>query len=169
MTDLRRAVDGDWLKLRPEDLSVQLPPHRTRWRQQRDARHIKDVHARVCALVTPFGPLGRVLRLTALLHELDHRRAYRAGRKLADPKLAKQAADLIARFGQGWVLEDNDDHISFAARAGTHLRPYLLFEFAHEGRPPPFMTRLWSHGRFGSLPKFSARARGNVRRKRAAE
>jgi hypothetical protein len=168
MTALREAVNGDWLKLRAADLSVLLPPQRTGWRQQRDARHIKEVHARACALVTPFGPLGRLLRLTALLHELDHRRAYHAGRKLADPKLAKQAADLIAHFGQGWILKDND-YISFAARAGTHLRPYLLFELAHEGRPPPFMARLWSHGRFGSLPKFSARARRNVRRKRAGE
>jgi hypothetical protein len=167
MTALRRAVNGDRLKLRPADLSVLLPPQRTGWRRQRDGRHIKDVHARVCALVTPVGPLGRVLRLTALLHELDHRRAYRAGRKLADPKLAKQAAGLIARFGQGWRLEDHDDHMSFAARAGMLLRPYLLFELAHEGCPPPFMAGLWSYGRFGSLPKFSARARGNVRRKPA--
>ena len=104
------------------------------------AAHVDVIIARLEILVADMDD-ARVLKLAALVHELDPPRTRRALSRLGvESAVAGAAEAVVASF---WAAElwqrDGAGLSSWVRRAGVDARRYLLFEVAHEGTVTPGM------------------------------
>jgi hypothetical protein len=113
---------------------------------------VSAVYGRARTLVQQSQSDRKALLIAALIHELDDPVRRRLAGRLGSCRDAKAACAAIASFGALWSLQDGASVRDLVLRLGSHLRLYLLFELAHEGKRPPFFDDLWGEGGLGRPP-----------------
>jgi len=133
--------------------SLIVPASTPAKQRQATIDHIATVYNRISHIAALRPAEIRVLRATALVHELSGAHLRRLAHRLTGRHAAEPVCAVVERFGSIWKLQDAAGAVALARRTGN-LRLYLLFELAHEGAPPPMFAAVWAAGGLGRLPSL---------------
>jgi hypothetical protein len=159
------AADG--FRLRDGPCLLMAPAVSAPWGQRHATlAHIALVYRRARTIRCSEASDRKPLLVASLIYELTGPTLHRAAHRLCDGRSARAACRIVEHFGAIWRLAETENGSTMVQQLGADLKLYLLFELAHEGRPPPRWREVWDAARLGPMCVGGMRPLALVRERR---